>query len=119
MVTRRDRHDRSIVIDGVDAVLQHLLGDTGWIPSNGVSVHRQLVACCGDQASHCHARAQVERAAGHLIEVNVQLQRCQLRREHVGHVGRAGTQQPISEIGVVAVEGVDRSVRVSQLAPVE
>ena len=42
--TRRDRHDRAVVVDGVDAVLQHLLGDTGWIPSNRVPVHCQLVA---------------------------------------------------------------------------
>jgi hypothetical protein len=29
--TRCDRHDRAVVVDGVDAVLQLLLADTGWI----------------------------------------------------------------------------------------
>jgi hypothetical protein len=43
--TRRDRHDRAAVVDGVDAVLQHLLGDTGWIPRSRVPVHCELVAC--------------------------------------------------------------------------
>ena len=41
--TRGDRHDRAVVVDGVDAVLQHLLGDTGWIPSRCVfPSHAQL-----------------------------------------------------------------------------
>src|SRR6266487_2366227 len=34
--TRRGRHDVAVVVDGVDAVLQHLFAETGWIALNGV-----------------------------------------------------------------------------------
>ena len=119
--TRCDRNDVAVVVDGVDAVLQHLLAGTTWIPSKRelVSGACHTVARRSDQAVDCHVRAQVKRVAVHKPEVDVQLQRCQLRRQHVGHVGGGGAQQPGSELGVVVVEGMDCPVRVYQLARVE
>ena len=98
--TRCDRNDVAVVVDGVDAVLQHLLAGTAWIPSKRelVSGACHTVARRSDQAVDCHVRAQVKRVAVHKPEVDVQLQRCQLRRQHVGHVRRGGAQQPGSEL---------------------
>ena len=119
MVTRCDRHDRAVVVDGVHAVLPQLLGRTVYIPSRRVPVGRQIGARRCDQLVHCPVRAQVIRIAIHFIEVNVQLQRCQLRGQHVGHVRRVGAQQPGSEGGVAVGEGMDCPVRVYQLARVK
>ena len=119
--TRCDRNDVAVVVDGVDAVLQHLLAGTAWIPSKRELVPRacHTVARRSDQAVDCHVRAQVKRVAIHTSVGDVQLQRCQLRRQHVGHVRRGGAQQPGSELGVVVAEGMDCAVRVYQLARVE
>ena len=50
---------------------------------------------------------------------DIQLQRYQLRREHVSHVRRRSAQQPASEGGVAISEGMQRPIRVYQLARVE
>ena len=41
--TRCDRNDVAVVVDGVDAVLQHLLGGTAWISSKRELVPRRSV----------------------------------------------------------------------------
>ena len=96
--TRGDWHDRTVVVDGVDAILQHLLGDTGWIPSNSCSrpcpVGRmpfsiRLLTVMLEHRSYAPPSTK--------LKVDVQIQRYQLRREHVGHVRRGGAQQPASE----------------------
>src|SRR5207247_2313923 len=93
--TWRDRHDRAVVVDGVDAVLQHLLAGTTWIPSERelVSGACHTVARRSDQAVDCHVRAQVKRVAVHTSVGDVQLQRGQLHGEHVGNVSRGAAQQ--------------------------
>ena len=44
VVTRSDWHDRAVIVDGVDAVLQVLLHRAGRVAQNRVPVHLQLVA---------------------------------------------------------------------------
>src|SRR6266498_3234679 len=59
--TRCDRHDCAVVVDLVDAVLQHLLAGTAWIPRKRVLVPGacHTVARRSDQGVDCHVRAQV------------------------------------------------------------
>ncbi len=46
VVTRRDRHDLAIVVDGIHAVLVMLLYGTVWIPREHDRVVMQIVARC-------------------------------------------------------------------------
>ena len=66
---------------------------TSWFPGPVILSHaaaiRPLTVMCEHRSN---ALPSTNR------EVDVQLQRCQLRRQHVGHVRRVGAQQPGSEV---------------------
>ena len=80
MVTRSDRHDRAVVVDGVNAVLQWLLDEPGWISRKGVSVQVMDRAVCvsQDSASTAWAVQQAHYAGQEVpaISVRIACQKC-------------------------------------------